>query len=519
MGQDIGVEAYVSDLLRGQTVPHEMKFRRANDERLRPLVNCFLRGLAFAGVGVCAARNCFHNQLVALYQRVVKKRQDPDPTVLKSFQQWVVANMQRLFPRGERVVPVLWEFWNSRFPGKVQEENAEAHRRIENHEVTMADFRRNSFFVKIETQWKWFLAHVLPEEWAPRCIINASIYVRNVLGPWMYSFAKALKRNWSVTRRPLAFESGYTSVQVGEWLHHWSQIITDGEFFEIDYSRWDSSISVPLLKTTGIIYSHFGLEGFAKKVFEQQYKLRASSAGIWFEREGMVASGVPNTTVGNSLLNGLITVYLFEKAGGKLGRDFAVMVRGDDMIAVVRRGLCLNFASQAKGFGLSPKLKRGHPIEKVSFCSNAFYPAIHKGKKVWAAAPTLKAMLKVAWTTSVVPLRFWASHARGVALGLIQLVNHIPIFAAYLNKVLSFATTSKGEKYVQAAIDKAHVKYIPASGCDVDDDVRCFLSRRYDISIAILEQCQRDFEKFTGIGTLGTPCIEQLVKAVGAVEA
>lgn len=504
-----------------ETVECQVGLKRPLYKVYKERVTCFLRGLAFVGVGVCAAANNLTNQIVCLYHRALKKRNDPDPKFVSEFSEWVSNNLLRLYRRHAHVVPTPWESWNARFPSKTRFENQKAHEKVESGQVTAADFRRNSFFVKIETQWKWFLSTIIglfSEEWAPRCIINASIYVRVVLGPWMHSFAKSLKRCWSVTRSALAFESGYTSLQVGEWLRTWTANIRDGEYLEVDYSRWDSSITTEMLQIAEKVYTFFGLHGFWLWVYRLQYKLKATSAlGLFFSRLGMVASGVPNTTVGNSILNGMLTAFILEKAGGKLGRDYAVMVRGDDMIAVVRRGLCLEFSKQTERLGLTPKMKRGHPVEKVTFCSNAFYPAIHNGHNVWVAAPTLRAMLKIAWTTSVVPFIFWRSHARGVALGLYDLTYHIPIFRAYLETVLRLCPASldsRSRSYEARPIEQSKIKYIAPTRCEASPDVNRFLCRRYDLSVGVLDGSKRTIEACDEMCFIGSPSIQLLVESV-----
>lgn len=420
-----------------------------------------------------------------------------------------------------KVVKTPFSVWNARFSPANQEINKKHITKINQGAVKLSHFKRNGFFVKIETTWKRFLPYILAAAWIPRCIISASVYVRVLLGPWFHAMAGILKKNWSVTRDALAFACGYTSVQVGEWLRHQSNTIIDPEYFEIDYSRWDSSICVEMLKLLEKIYRYFGMHGRELLVYKQQYKLFAESKqGVSFSRTGMVETGVPNTTVGNSILNGLITWFLFTEAGGVLGRSFSAMVLGDDMIAVVSKGLAPNFVEQAKKLGLSPKLKRGHQLASVSFCSNAFYPAILRGLYRWCAAPTLKAMLKISWTTSLIDPSLWWAHARGVALGLLTLVNHIPIFVAYLEKILSFSQTHtpKSQRIEDNARVQREMHTFPPTKCDPHPEILPFLSQRYGIGMQVFLDMIQEFAKFTTCMILDTPLIRYFTVAIALVE-
>jgi hypothetical protein len=232
----------------------------------------------------------------------------------------------------------------------------------------------------------------------------------------------------------------------------------------------------------------------------------------------MVASGVPNTTVGNSLLNGLITKFILSELGIPIS-DSAVMVRGDDMISIVK-GLthekAAKFKAIATSLGLRPKMKYGHDLPQVTFCSGCFWPAQLGDQLVRVFAPTLKAMCKIAWTHADVPARAWRQHARGVALGLQAITSHIPIFSTYIARILELC--SRSDRFTQRALAASRKKYVPGSSASCTPETWSFLSARYGLDYATIQGCIDVIPQFADTGFLAHPWIARMIARVGAVE-
>lgn len=59
--------------------------------------------------------------------------------------------------------------------------------------------------------------------------------------------------------------------------------------------------------------------------------------GWRFRRAGGRMSGVPNTSIGNSIINFSTHMDFLERGGYRAGKDFAMAVNGDDNVLFVTR--------------------------------------------------------------------------------------------------------------------------------------------------------------------------------------
>jgi hypothetical protein len=94
--------------------------------------------------------------------------------------------------------------------------------------------------------------------------------------------------------------------------------------FENDYTQFDSTISSHALKAEFDIYDAFGVKccklpmlnnpmiNWAKYVLNSQlYTIGYDGFGNLYELEGNRKSGDPNTSCGNTIVNGLANAYVF----------------------------------------------------------------------------------------------------------------------------------------------------------------------------------------------------------------
>lgn len=367
-------------------------------------------------------------------------------------------------------------------------------------------------FVKVETSWK-FCAYVDCEESAPRCIVNASAFLRVILGPWMYKFAHSLRRNWNVTRN-MTFECGYTNRTIGKWFER-ARAIENSVWCEIDYSRWDSTVSKEMIALGLEIFILFGMPRTLQRAYESMFSFKVTSRdGLSGTRAPCQKSGVPMTTVLNSLLNGLVTKFMLSKVGDY--RAYPTMVRGDDMLTRAPPRMRSIAMSIAKGLGLKPKLKFGHDDSHVTFCSGAFWPTTEG----FVFGPTLKAMFKVGYTTSPVPFTKWKQHAKGVALGLIKQTNHVPILGAYIRHLQRLTSSVPDDKWTRRAQAEARVKNVRALRTYQPSLLsNKFLCDRYSLGTDDVEKCERLVATATGCGFLVHPTLVRVAYHVFLVEA
>lgn len=357
------------------------------------------------------------------------------------------------------------------------------------------------------------------EEIKPRNIVSAPPLAKALLGPWSCAFAEYLGKVWNHTKA-LYFECGSTNLEVSSWVHKWADIIGWQNFYEVDYSRFDSTQSKASMKFSGQVYTKFGMPRSAQYAYSFQTKtLRGRTRrGVRWRRPPMMCSGVPNTTIGNSLMNAAIAYTALVLAGAKPGVDFALMVRGDDMLALIKPQYRACVAAFAKRLGFKPKVKQGHPICKVRFCSNAFYPTIIEGQLRYVPGPTLKCLLKIMWTITVLPVSKYSEHMRGVCLGLRNAVSHIPILREYVESRLRRTEGVRGP-YLKKALREAHIKYMAApSLLDLHPDSHAYIAEMYGLSVRMVQDLCERVGSMDKIGLYNSTSIEFLVRGVTLVD-
>jgi len=239
-------------------------------------------------------------------------------------------------------------------------------------------------------------------------------------------------------------------------------------------------------------------------------------------RQGFVAttgcflkSGVPNTTLYNSILNAMIHWYSFVKAGGRPGVDFWLMVRGDDNLGFVRPGLDDNLVADAEKLGFKLKLKRpGHPC-RARFCSNAFYP-VPDGR--YMPAPTIgKCLPKLAYSIATVRRGYERAHLRGVALGLLALTNHVPLLGQYVKKLLEITAGAKGRELREAVRVSEH-KYLVGGSFSPCVFAEQYVAQMYGVDQSLVSQMSDVISRMSEPGFYGTPGTVQFLTAASQVE-
>lgn len=100
---------------------------------------------------------------------------------------------------------------------------------------------------------------------------------------------------------------------------------------ENDFSEFESRVSVDALDLEFDTYDMFGARRL-RKFFNVQKTMVLRGAGWIFKRRGGRMSGVPNTSIGNSIINFSLHLDFFTRGGFAAGEDYAMAVNGDDMV-------------------------------------------------------------------------------------------------------------------------------------------------------------------------------------------
>jgi hypothetical protein len=285
---------------------------------------------------------------------------------------------------------VSFRNWNRDFPKGRRDQHIKAKKILEEEPISLNDLTRESF-VKVE---KYNKSNVLEVEYGdPRLIQGVGHKANVVLGPSMKRFAKFLKKNWGCE----AFKSEYmnwkdinrsiyyfsdNSETAGAWwdgIHQLSDpgihmivcgddmlalvIPRTGKIFyvENDFSRFDKTIQAPALDFEQEIYeatNYFDKD--ALFVISNQRSSRGRSRlQVHYNSPDGRNSGDPNTSCGNSMLNGMISMEILTEV------LFGSSVPEDCLVRIEQEYL---------EYGLIAKSKISSDPSQVEFCSKLFWP-------------------------------------------------------------------------------------------------------------------------------------------------
>jgi len=310
------------------------------------------------------------------------------------------------------------------------------------------------------------------------------------LGPWCCALAQRIASLWSF-KNWLFFDLDATDDQIGEWYTSKYRLHGEQWAFELDCSRIDASHREQTLALAFWIFRRLGLpQSVIHRLNDQLNNIRSTSrSGVAFIRRPFLQSGVPNTTITNTVaVAAAFTVGLI-RSGGIPGVDGCLMVKGDDCFGFLNPKFVEGVRQSFVEFGFVPKIKSGHPQVEHSFCSNVFYP-VDGG---FSPAPTLRALRSMFVSYTQVPPHAYRSHILGVCLGLRHIVKKIPIFHQVVELVIS-QIPRKYDKYFHAAEKITKVKLIKSEAvCPPTRAAYQFVATQLHLSIATVEAIERDY--------------------------
>jgi len=365
-----------------------------------------------------------HNETTALSQRHIAKTPEPDITKFEQLRQELSANLT-IVPI-KHIEPVPFDIWNARFPRKRQEDHLKALKTLEMspHRDWKTIARRKAF----PKQEKLFLStHLGLSTKAPRMIQGATDEANVILGPWVLGYANFLKEKWNV-EAPITYAAGLSSEQVGRWFDICKE--QHYVFFKDDVKAWDASYSVPCIRAELSIYQMCGaMESHdRRKILEAQLDTwGVTTTGIRYGCAGTRKSGDPNTSCGNSLLNGLLHWSIIYRVHGGKDPPFKMMVMGDDNVFGVQQDIAEGLAEKVnKGmleYGFNSTCAQCDAFHQVEFCSGLFWPS--EDGTVFGPKPG-RIFARIGWTLTDVSPKDRKTFVKGVALGFAADVAHIP---------------------------------------------------------------------------------------------
>lgn len=172
-----------------------------------------------------------------------------------------------------------------------------------------------------------------------------------------------------------------------------------GRLIETDYTRFDRSISYPILKQVqNLIFNWCNSEYYFNHALKLALKTRGSSAnGVSYKIEGTRCSGDSHTSLGNGLINAFLTHTCLRTLHNT---HWTSVHEGDDGII----GTSIPTAKHAtqallflKVLGFQVKMDVHNQMDDVSFCGRHFYT---QNSRFYEHADVLRALDKYHTTTS-----------------------------------------------------------------------------------------------------------------------
>jgi hypothetical protein len=457
------------------------------------------------------------DQHAALRTRLVVDSVTPTNGAFDALSAWVAAN-DALFIPIRRFSTMRFDSWILRYSGSQKLRLQQAHDSLIQRGLRESEMACSSMFVKLETKNFAWQSACWPsaKEVKPRVIISCSPRIKVALGPTIVSFTEQLREVWHKDAA-IYFECGSSQDDVAYWFN--KNLARFGEecLYMTDFTLMDRTQSSESMAILRRMLQVRGARGLALQCLRRQEKPQRvySRDGERVACPAFLRSGVPNTTLYNSMMNALLHYYHFSHRGKPL-QDFVMMVRGDDNLIFAKPEVVEGIVETAASLGFKLKLTKARTVDRARFCSNAFYPTSDRG---YVPAPTIgKCLTKLCYTTSTIRKGGERAHMRGVALGLLALTNHVPLLHDYITRVLELTAGAHGKEF-QRALAAARMKYLPGTKHDPAAHGDEYVAHMYGVTVDAVSQVRKLIQSMSAPGYYGNPATIAFFRAALDVEA
>lgn len=484
-------------------------------------------GNQLIGVGVTTYvptvyRSCICNEVLAVNNRGLLDRGDDasyEPFWLAAWQWYQDCPTIRT----SKIKPIPFQIWVLRYPGVKQIALQAAYHNFQAI-TNMRDILPKKSFVKRENAVNM---HVAPDNAVdktdaalddpislsdPRLIQGCLDEHKVRLGPWMVAFSKALAAEWCGNiqgqRRNYYYTSGSDANAVGHWykqcsravdriLHmarilglNW-QVVWD----ELDYGRFDATNNRPCLDYSSNIYRRHGITKKANAAIEDQKRVKGCTAhGVQYSIEATNASGGDDTSTGNTKRNqaakaAAIRLIAIWSSHAFLGDDsFGPIIYDADACTPQDIYNAMHqITGRCAGFRPEPKLLTNK--WDGTYCSSRFWPAEVHGKNTYILGPKIgRVLAKTFYSIRCLNATEARRQVRGIALGMVNDVAHIPILRVLIPRLLEITSDIQ---HARATVDyKFHAS---VSGV-ANDETWEFVEHVYQLPASHFHEVERIIE-------------------------
>lgn len=324
-------------------------------------------------------------------------------------------------------------------------------------------------------------------------------------GGQFYALQKVMTsklRGYTMGTTDITFGSGLNATEIALWM---DEVAARGAkyYYERDGKCWDATMSRihSDLRISAYAMVDPALAAFAQacvdvKVIHKHYKTRRPV--LSWEVIGTVKSGHSDTTLGNSLVNAMITVCVFNS----LNIRASIIVAGDDLLVAAYDDFDIDeVMKREKEYGIKPEARKLASPDDTSFISGIFVPLA--GKHAFIPKPG-RLLAKLWWTVKPPPRRLLPAYRRGVALGLWPSCKHVPIVRAFLSPYVDLPVNpiynSRGYKF---------------HGCEVagHPDLERWFLKRYNTTTSEVARAEKlILEQYGEVCLITHPLLEEMCR-------
>lgn len=426
-------------------------------------------GMVNKGYMPIAFSSNLNNEIAAVRGRLLKETPKPNKEVLDRFFTWFKANKNRIFPKTgkTKIESVSFEQYieNSNASPSVKATLKKTYEQMvtegytEKTKLSKAILKKwctRKTFVKVENLLYETIAGV--KDKTPRPIQGAQPQFICLVGPWIMALQNSVKKDWNYNNF-MCFTSGISTLKTAKLATKYNMWMED------DVSEWDASTCEELLKIEVWFYKQCGAPTSVLQLLQKNVNTRGYTAhGLFYKRKGCRKSGDPYTSLGNSILNGLIHLFIFCEENNctvtEARQRFTMLIQGDDnlmnMSIYEKR---INWKKRMLEFGYKAIAMYKTDRDKVEFCSMRLY-AVKEGVVFGPMPGKVLAKLGVFCDPKLTenPL----SMLRGTAMGLIPGCYHIPPLKVVIDRILEL-TKTVGQVFVKPTNESWKMKFKPCT--------------------------------------------------------
>lgn len=269
---------------------------------------------------------------------------------------------------------------------------------------------------------------------APRLIQGAQPQFINIVGPWITSLQDHFKKYWNKNNW-ICFSSGLTGVDIGLWASK-----AHSSWLENDISKFDSSICQKFMRLESKIFNLFQPPPLVRQLIKANIDTRGvTKHGIAYSVPGCRKSGDPYTSLGNSILNVLLHLFIASRGSTDISwlcRKIRMVAQGDDNALNHSLGYEPNWRDSFCRLGFEAECIKRNSVWDCDFCSSFFVPAFTDRIQPVLVPKPGRVLAKLGCFLDL-PITVRPEQAlRGAVLGLMASISYCPLLFSLFKNIL-----------------------------------------------------------------------------------